>query len=39
VLLPALAEPLYQAGLRRINVHLDTLDRQAIPPNHAPRRN
>jgi cyclic pyranopterin phosphate synthase len=28
VLLPALAEPLYQAGLRRINVHLDTLDRQ-----------
>ena len=28
VLLPGLAEPLYQAGLRRINVHLDTLDRQ-----------
>jgi len=28
VLLPQLAEPLYQAGLRRINVHLDTLDRQ-----------
>ncbi len=28
VLLPKLAEPLYQAGLRRINVHLDTLDRQ-----------
>jgi cyclic pyranopterin phosphate synthase len=27
VLLPELAEPLYQAGLRRINVHLDTLDR------------
>jgi cyclic pyranopterin phosphate synthase len=27
VLLPDLAEPLYQAGLRRINVHLDTLDR------------
>jgi len=27
VLLPNLAEPLYQAGLRRINVHLDTLDR------------
>jgi GTP 3',8-cyclase len=28
VLLPQLAEPLYQAGLRRINVHLDTLDPQ-----------
>jgi cyclic pyranopterin phosphate synthase len=28
VLLPQLAEPLYQAGLRRLNVHLDTLDRQ-----------
>jgi cyclic pyranopterin phosphate synthase len=27
VLLPELAEPLYDAGLRRINVHLDTLDR------------
>lgn len=27
VLLPQLAEPLYEAGLRRINVHLDTLDR------------
>ena len=27
VLLPGLAEPLYDAGLRRINVHLDTLDR------------
>lgn len=27
VLLPELAEPLYEAGLRRINVHLDTLDR------------
>jgi|SRR5579871_60301 len=27
VLLPQLAEPLYAAGLRRINVHLDTLDR------------
>ena len=27
VLLPDLAEPLYQAGLRRLNVHLDTLDR------------
>jgi cyclic pyranopterin phosphate synthase len=26
VLLSELAEPLYQAGLRRINVHLDTLD-------------
>ena len=28
VLLTKLAEPLYDAGLRRINVHLDTLDRQ-----------
>ena len=28
VLLPKLAEPLYDAGLRRINVHLDTLDRE-----------
>ncbi|HJT89414.1 MAG TPA: GTP 3',8-cyclase MoaA [Bryobacteraceae bacterium] len=28
VLLPQLAEPLYEAGLRRINVHLDTLDRE-----------
>ena len=28
VLLPKLAEPLYAAGLRRINVHLDTLDRE-----------
>jgi len=28
VLLPQLAEPLYAAGLRRINVHLDTLDRE-----------
>jgi GTP 3',8-cyclase len=28
VLLPKLAEPLFEAGLRRINVHLDTLDRQ-----------
>ena len=28
VLLPDLAEPLYEAGLRRINVHLDTLDRE-----------
>src|SRR5947207_5635364 len=27
VLLPELAEPLYQAGLRRLNVHIDTLDR------------
>ena len=27
VLLPELAGPLYDAGLRRINVHLDTLDR------------
>ena len=28
VLLPGLAEPLYEAGLRRINVHIDTLDRE-----------
>ena len=28
VLLPQLAAPLYEAGLRRINVHLDTLDRE-----------
>ena len=28
VLLTKLAEPLYEAGLRRINVHLDTVDRQ-----------
>jgi GTP 3',8-cyclase len=28
VLLPELAEPLYHAGLRRINVHMDTLDRE-----------
>ncbi len=27
ILLPELAAPLYEAGLRRINVHLDTLDR------------
>ena len=27
VLLPEMAEPLFEAGLRRINVHLDTLDR------------
>jgi cyclic pyranopterin phosphate synthase len=27
VLLPHLAGPLYEAGLRRINVHLDTVDR------------
>ena len=27
VLLEALAAPLYAAGLRRLNVHLDTLDR------------
>jgi len=27
VLLPKLAAPLYEAGLRRINVHLDTIDR------------
>src|SRR5580658_4737057 len=27
VLLPELAEPLYASGLRRLNVHVDTLDR------------
>jgi GTP 3',8-cyclase len=27
VLLPELARPLYEAGLRRLNIHLDTLDR------------
>jgi len=29
------AGPLYEAGLRRLNVHLDTLD-AALPPNRAP---
>jgi cyclic pyranopterin phosphate synthase len=28
VLLPELARPLYEAGLRRLNVHIDTLDRK-----------
>ncbi|MCW5981763.1 MAG: GTP 3',8-cyclase MoaA [Bryobacteraceae bacterium] len=28
VLLAELAQPLYEAGLRRVNVHLDTLDRE-----------
>ena len=28
VLLEELAAPLYEAGLRRINVHMDTLDRE-----------
>jgi cyclic pyranopterin phosphate synthase len=28
VLLPQLAKPLYDAGLRRLNVHVDTLDRE-----------
>lgn len=28
VLLDEMAEPLYRAGLRRLNVHLDTLDRE-----------
>src|SRR5580698_5163244 len=28
VLLPELADALYEAGLRRLNVHIDTLDRQ-----------
>jgi len=27
ILLPELAQPLYEAGLRRLNVHVDTLDR------------
>src|SRR6266516_3983155 len=28
ILLPELAAPLYEAGLRRLNVHIDTLDRE-----------
>ena len=36
VLLEELAEPLYEAGLRRINVHLDTLDRERF--KHITRR-
>ena len=36
VLLRELAEPLYQAGLRRLNVHLDTLDRERFA--HITRR-
>lgn len=35
-LLPELAEPLYAAGLRRLNVHLDTLDRERF--RHITRR-
>jgi cyclic pyranopterin phosphate synthase len=41
ILLPELAEPLWRAGLRRINVHLDTLDRerfrQIARRDHLPR--
>ena len=33
VLLPELAQPLYEAGLRRLNVHLDTLDRESWKSN------
>jgi cyclic pyranopterin phosphate synthase len=36
VLLPELAEPLYEAGLRRLNVHIDTLDRERF--RHITRR-
>ncbi len=36
VLLPELAGPLYRAGLRRINIHLDTLDRDRF--RHITRR-
>jgi len=36
VLLADLAEPLYAAGLRRLNVHLDTLDRERF--HHITRR-
>src|SRR5690242_1807994 len=36
VLLPDLAEPLYAAGLRRLNVHIDTLDRERF--QHITRR-
>ena len=38
VLLPELAAPLYEAGLRRINVHIDTLDRERFLRDHAPGR-
>ena len=38
MLLAELAEPLYDAGLRRINVHLDTLDRERFRADHAARR-
>jgi len=36
VLLSEMAEPLYEAGLRRINIHLDTLDRERF--RHITRR-
>jgi cyclic pyranopterin phosphate synthase len=36
VLLPELAGPLFEAGLRRLNVHLDTLDRERF--RHISRR-
>ncbi len=36
VLLPELAAPLHEAGLRRINVHIDTLDRERF--RHITRR-
>ena len=38
VLLEALAAPLYEAGLRRLNVHLDTLDRGRFRADRAARR-
>ena len=36
VLLAVQATDLYAAGVRRINVHLDTLDRGTIPDHHPP---
>ena len=38
VLLAEQAEALYDAGLRRINIHLDTLDRGALLRDHPPPR-
>ena len=38
MLLAEQAGPLYDAGLRRLNIHLDTLDRERFLQHHAPRR-
>ena len=38
VLLAKHAQDLYDAGLRRLNVHLDTLDRERFLQDHAARR-